>query len=75
MTLDTWVNSKGRVAADLYKQPLILRMAFFFFLPGQIACRILVPQLGTEPVPPAVEAQSLNQWTTREFARMAFSLS
>ena len=25
-----------------------------------------IPQLGIEPVPPALEAQSLNHWTTRE---------
>ena len=31
-----------------------------------VACSILVPQPGIEPVPPAVEAQSLNPWTTRE---------
>ena len=30
------------------------------------ACGILVPRAGTEPVPPAVEAWSLNHWTTRE---------
>ena len=30
------------------------------------ACRILVPQPGIEPVPPAVEARSLNHWTARE---------
>ena len=29
-------------------------------------CRILVLQPETEPVPLAVEAQSLNHWTTRE---------
>ena len=28
-------------------------------------CRILVPQPETEPVPLAVEAQSLTHWTTR----------
>ena len=28
---------------------------------------ILVPQPGIEPVPPAVEAQSLNHWIAREF--------
>ena len=32
-----------------------------------MACRILVPQLGIEPVSPALEAQSPNQWTPREF--------
>ena len=31
-----------------------------------MACQILVPQPGTEPVPPAVEAQSLNHWTAKE---------
>ena len=29
------------------------------------ACEILVPQQGIESVPPAVEAQSLNHWTTK----------
>ena len=27
---------------------------------------MLVPCLGLEPMPPALEAWSLNQWTTRE---------
>ena len=31
-----------------------------------MACGILVPQPEVEPVPPAVEAQSLNHWTARE---------
>ena len=31
-----------------------------------MACGILVPQLGIEPVPPAVEVQSLNSWITWE---------
>ena len=39
---------------------------FFFFLPCREARRILVPRPGIEPAPPAVEAQSLNCWTTRE---------
>ena len=45
---------------------------FFFFFFGLLvwphcaACGILVPQPGIEPVPPAVEAQSLNHWTARE---------
>ena len=29
------------------------------------ACGILVPRPGIKPMPPAVEAQSLNHWTTR----------
>ena len=31
-----------------------------------MACRILVPRPGIEPMPPAVEAQSPNHWTARE---------
>ena len=30
-----------------------------------MACGILVPQPGIEPMPPALEVQSLNHWTTR----------
>ena len=32
-----------------------------------MACRILVPWPGIEPVPHAMEAQSPNHWTAREF--------
>ena len=39
---------------------------FGFFWLGLPACGILVPQPGIEPVPPAVEAQSLNYGTTRQ---------
>lgn len=39
---------------------------FFLFLPHCMSCRILVPGPGFEPVPPEVEAQSPNHWTTRE---------
>ena len=31
-----------------------------------MACRTLVPRPRIEPVPPVVETQSLNHWTTRE---------
>ena len=39
---------------------------FFFFWPHCAAYRILVPDQGIEPMPPAVEVQSPNHWTTRE---------
>lgn len=43
---------------------------FFFFLNFwphlAAACRILVPCPGIEPLPPALEAQSLKHWTSRE---------
>ena len=41
------------------------RVVFFFWL-HHAACGILVPPPGIEPVPPAVEAWSLNHWTARE---------
>ena len=31
-----------------------------------MACKILVPRPGIEPVPPALEAGRSNLWTTRE---------
>ena len=42
------------------------RAFFFFFMPRHLACGILGPQPGIEPMLPATEAQSLNQWTTGE---------
>ena len=39
---------------------------FFNFWPHCTACGISVPRPGIEPMPPAVEARSLNHWTTRE---------
>lgn len=33
----------------------------------QLAVQILVPQLGVEPGAPAVDVQSSNHWTAREF--------
>ena len=41
-------------------------MFFFFSWPCRVACGIIVPRPGIEPVPPAVEARSLNHWTTGE---------
>ena len=38
----------------------------FLFWLHRVACRILVPQPGIEPVSPALEARSLNHWTARE---------
>ena len=29
-------------------------------------CGILIPRPGVEPIPPAVQGQSFNHWTTRE---------
>ena len=39
---------------------------FFFFLPQRMAYGVLVPQPGTEPAPPALEAWSANWKPARE---------
>ena len=50
-----------------YFSAVICFFLFFFFLVSLgMAWRILVPQLGIEPVPPAVESRILNHWTARE---------
>ena len=41
-------------------------LLIFIFWLCCVACRILVPQPGIEPRPPAVEVQGPNHWTTRE---------
>ena len=46
--------------------------ALFFFFHQHKACRTLVPQPGIEPTPPAVEAQSLNHWTSRKVPQQHF---
>ena len=38
----------------------------YFIWLYEMACEILLPQPGIEPVPPAGEVRSLNHWTTRE---------
>ena len=40
---------------------------FFSFWPHCMACKIWVPWLRIEPVPPTVEVHSSNHWTAREF--------
>ena len=47
---------------------------FFFFWPHHTACGTLVPRPGIEPVPPAVEAWSLNHWTPREVPKVDLSI-
>ena len=52
-----------RVRHSLVTEQQQQQQIFFFF---QSCMQILAPSPGTEPVPPAVEAQSLNPWTSRE---------
>ena len=45
-----------------------------FFLAAPQGSGILVPRRGIETTPPAVEARSLNHWTTREVLRATLFL-
>ena len=47
---------------------------FFFFFCTTWHAGILVPPPGIQPMPPAVEVQSLNYWTAREVPRYLSSL-
>ena len=47
-----------------------LFLVVFFFWPHHDASRILVPQQGIGPKPPAVQSKSLNHWSTREIPRL-----
>ena len=44
---------------------VFLLFSFFFWL-CCMACGILVPQPGIEPMPPAVEDQGLSHWLARK---------
>ena len=52
-----------------------LRSIFCFLAPPLgLRGRILVPRPGIEPMPPAVEAETPNHWTAREFPMLYFCL-
>ena len=44
----------------------------FFFFDHTLACRMLALLLGIQPMPPAVEVQSLNHWTTSVCVNCSF---
>ena len=45
---------------------LFILCCYLFCLFGHVACGILVPWPGMEPIPTTVDMQSFNCWTTRE---------
>ena len=63
-----WLTvSKSPQSKQKYYNNNLCRMWWFFFSFGSAAaCGIFVSQPRTEPMPSAVEVQSLNHWTTRE---------
>ena len=52
--------------AKMRKKASLFYFTLFYFWPYHVACKILVPWPGIEPMPPAVETWSLNHWTARE---------
>ena len=62
----TWQEEVRASIVALSSSGKQIILAFFCFWLCNTACRILVPRPGIKPTPPAVEAQSLNHWTTRE---------
>ena len=56
---------------DLLKKLFLFFYVFYLFF-GHAAFGILVPRPGIEPVPPALEAWSLNHWTAREVPVLLF---
>ena len=67
---ERWRNcSRLKETNSVYQLHTTCNSAFFFFFlswPHRTSCGLLVPPPGIEPTPPALEAQSLNHWTTRE---------
>ena len=65
--LDEWstgpLNSTHPTSNSIHRT---LSVSLFIFWPCCVACRFLVPWPGIKLIPPALEASSLNHWTTRE---------
>ena len=52
---------------------LFFLFSFLFLFFGRTARHAELPWPGMEPAPPAVEAQNLNHWTTREVQHAVLS--
>ena len=63
----TYTHMLWMTTTPVHHGIFILNLTFFFFFgPCHVSHEILVPLPGVEPVLPAMEAWSLNSWTTRE---------
>ena len=77
--IDNWCTEWLSNINDIVWLPHLTAFTFrieftFFFFPHCMACMILVPWLGVEPMSSTVKTQSPNQWTTREFPRIEFNV-
>ena len=66
LTTDPPGKSRAHFPLSINLPSLLVFWIFFFFWPCHAAHGILVPQLGIEAAPPAMEVQSLNHWTAGE---------
>ena len=64
-----FLKNSWREGGILSERSFIL---FLYFGWGGQACGILIYWQGIERIPPALEAQSLNHWTTREIFLLIF---
>ena len=60
------VNTPYQGFQNSWMHLLFCQLIFLVFWPYYAACCILVPAPWIEPVPPTVEVQSPNRWTSRE---------
>ena len=65
-----WATVHGVIKSQTRLNQLSSNIYLFIGL-HCLACGILVPQPGIEPVPPIGEAENLNSWTTREVPHFA----
>ena len=70
ITINVGISMLFKTQDHLRDAKIMQQLLFFFFLPGCVACRILVPQPGIKPSHLALEAQSLYHWTTREVSML-----
>ena len=64
--MDCTLRTRAFLFTEIVKIALPFSWFFFFFLLLCVACGILVPWPGIEPVPPVTGTQSLNLWSRRE---------
>ena len=69
---DTHSSRKDCLSTELFFFLISFHSFILFFWPGLKACGILVPRLGIDPLPPAMETWSLNHWTAREIPLFFF---
>ena len=67
-------HMEGAVVTELWPigAKLLANQRYLFYLftwLHHVECWILVPWPGIEPLPPVLEAQNLNHWTTKEVLR------